>query len=80
MNYEVSFNWDNLDDLTAGLTLFNSEFKDKITEIRTCQSDSGTRGCDWLGKSLTLLACEKMLIKPICVVRKQRLAGKFYPM
>lgn len=63
VNYEVSFNWDNLDDLTAGLTLFNSEFKDKITEIRTCQSDSGTRGCDWLGEKFDFVSLRENVDK-----------------
>jgi len=48
-NYELSFSWDNLDNLNAGLTIFNSEFKDKITEVRTCSGDAGTYNCDWLG-------------------------------
>ncbi len=47
-NYELSFSWDNLDNLNAGLTIFNSEFKDKITEVRTCSGDAGTYNCDWL--------------------------------
>nr|WP_174505364.1 ligand-gated channel protein [Acinetobacter sp. Marseille-Q1620] len=51
VNYEVSFIWDNNDDLNASLTLFNSEFKDKITEIRTCQSNSGEGKCPWLGSN-----------------------------
>ncbi|QER40162.1 ligand-gated channel protein [Acinetobacter suaedae] len=63
VNYEVSFNWDNLDNLTAGLTLFNSEFKDKITEIRTCQSDSGTRGCDWLGEKFDFVSLRENVDK-----------------
>lgn len=49
INYELSLQWDNLSTLSAGLTLFNSEFKDKITEIRTCQSKSGEGKCPWLG-------------------------------
>jgi outer membrane receptor for ferrienterochelin and colicins len=35
INYEVSAQWDNGHNLSAGVTVFNSEFKDKITEIRT---------------------------------------------
>ncbi|WP_109441258.1 ligand-gated channel protein [Acinetobacter haemolyticus] len=63
VNYEVSFNWDNLDNLTAGFTLFNSEFKDKITEIRTCQSDAGTRGCDWLGEKFDFVSLRENVDK-----------------
>ncbi|NNP76029.1 outer membrane siderophore receptor [Acinetobacter sp. Ac_3412] len=57
VNYEVSFNWDNLDNLTAGLTLFNSEFKDKITEVRTCQGKNvGALECDWLGEKFDFVS------------------------
>ncbi len=40
INYEVSVQWDNGHNLSAGATVFNSEFKDKITEIRDCSGDS----------------------------------------
>lgn len=63
VNYEVSFNWDNLDNLTAGLTLFNSEFKDKITEIRTCQGDAGSMGCDWLGEKFDFVSLRENVDK-----------------
>lgn len=63
MNYEMSFNWDNLDNLTAGLTLFNSEFKDKITEIRTCQGASGSMGCDWLGEKFDFVSLRENVDK-----------------
>ena len=57
VNYEVSFNWDNLDNLNAGLTLFNSEFKDKITEVRTCQGENvGALECDWLGEKFDFVS------------------------
>ncbi|ENX04705.1 ligand-gated channel protein [Acinetobacter courvalinii] len=63
VNYEMSFNWDNLDNLTAGLTLFNSEFKDKITEIRTCQGASGSMGCDWLGEKFDFVSLRENVDK-----------------
>ncbi|WDZ50400.1 ligand-gated channel protein [Acinetobacter vivianii] len=63
VNYEMSFNWDNLDNLTAGLTLFNSEFKDKITEIRTCQGASGSMGCDWLGDKFDFVSLRENVDK-----------------
>lgn len=63
VNYEMSFNWDNLNNLTAGLTLFNSEFKDKITEIRTCQGASGSMGCDWLGEKFDFVSLRENVDK-----------------
>ncbi|MDM1019520.1 ligand-gated channel protein [Acinetobacter sp. VNK23] len=63
INYEVSFNWDNLDNLNAGLTLFNSEFKDKITEIRTCQGASGSLSCDWLGEKFDFVSLRENVDK-----------------
>ncbi len=63
VNYEVSFNWDNLDDLTAGLTIFNSEFKDKITEVRTCQGDAGSNSCDWLGEKFDFVSLRENVDK-----------------
>ncbi|MEG0198281.1 MAG: ligand-gated channel protein [Acinetobacter sp.] len=63
VNYEVSFNWDSLDRLTAGLTLFNSEFKDKITEIRTCQGASGSLSCDWLGEKFDFVSLRENVDK-----------------
>ncbi|MGA6136768.1 ligand-gated channel protein [Acinetobacter dispersus] len=64
VNYEVSFNWDNLDNLTAGLTLFNSEFKDKITEVRTCQGKNvGALECDWLGEKFDFVSLRENVDK-----------------
>ncbi|USA45706.1 ligand-gated channel protein [Acinetobacter sp. C26M] len=63
VNYEVSFNWDDLDSLTAGLTLFNSEFKDKITEVRTCQGASGSLSCDWLGEKFDFVSLRENVDK-----------------
>lgn len=63
VNYEVSFNWDNLDNLTAGLTLFNSEFKDKITEIRDCDKGAGSAGCDWLGEKFDFVSLKENVDK-----------------
>lgn len=48
-NFEVSVNWDNLDNLTAGLTVFNSEFKDKITEVGICDINDNPE-CSYLGE------------------------------
>jgi outer membrane receptor for ferrienterochelin and colicins len=56
VNYEVSANWDNNRNLNAGITVFNSEFKDKITEIRTCDEGSGNAGCPWLGENFDFVS------------------------
>ncbi|WP_127472532.1 ligand-gated channel protein [Acinetobacter colistiniresistens] len=63
VNYEVSFNWDNLDNLNASLTLFNSEFKDKITEIRDCDKGAGSAGCDWLGEKFDFVSLKENVDK-----------------
>ncbi len=40
MNTEISFLWSNDDkDINAGMTLFNSDFKNKITEFGICDND-----------------------------------------
>jgi len=41
LSQELSLVWDNRDSLSASLTFFNTDFKDKITEVRTC-SDTGS--------------------------------------
>ena len=64
VNYEVSFNWDNLDHITAGLTIFNSDFKDKITEVRTCQGENvGALECDWLGEKFDFVSLRENVDK-----------------
>lgn len=63
MNYEVSFNWDDNDALNAGLTLFNSEFKDKITEVRFCQGASGSGACPWLGENFDFVSLRENVDK-----------------
>ncbi|MEB7885708.1 ligand-gated channel protein [Serratia fonticola] len=37
---EVGILWDNQQGLNAGITLYNTDFKDKITEVRRCNSSS----------------------------------------
>lgn len=56
VNYEVSINWDSLEQFTAGLTLFNSDFNDKITEVRICQGGAGEGKCDWLGETFDFVS------------------------
>ncbi|HGN0026408.1 TPA: ligand-gated channel protein [Proteus mirabilis] len=37
---EIGIIWDNRDNLTASLTIYNTDFKDKIMERRVCDIDS----------------------------------------
>ncbi|HHG8773306.1 TPA: ligand-gated channel protein [Raoultella planticola] len=38
LSEEIALLWDNNDNLNAGVTLFNTDFKNKITEVRRCES------------------------------------------
>ncbi|MBS0855790.1 ligand-gated channel protein [Tatumella sp. JGM16] len=40
LSEEIALLWDNGDTLNAGITLFNTDFKDKITEVRRCNSSA----------------------------------------
>lgn len=40
LSEEIGLLWDNNDNLNAGVTLFNTDFKDKSTEVRRCNSSS----------------------------------------
>lgn len=40
LSEEIALLWDNGNNLNAGVTLFNTDFKDKITEVRRCNSKS----------------------------------------
>ncbi|TNH44064.1 ligand-gated channel protein [Photorhabdus luminescens] len=40
-NQEIGVIWNNRDNFNVGLTIFNTEFKDKITELRRCTDPSG---------------------------------------
>lgn len=40
LSEEIGLLWDNDNSLNAGITLFNTDFKDKITEVRRCNSNS----------------------------------------
>ncbi|HGL6801847.1 TPA: ligand-gated channel protein [Citrobacter amalonaticus] len=40
LSEELGLLWDNGDNLNAGITLFNTDFKDKITEVRRCNSSA----------------------------------------
>lgn len=38
---EIGVLWDNQEGMNAGVTLFNTDFKDKITEVRRCTDTTG---------------------------------------
>ena len=38
LSEEIALLWDNADNLNASITLFNTDFKHKITEVRRCKS------------------------------------------
>lgn len=40
LSEEIALLWDNGQQLNAGLTLFNTDFKNKITEVRRCNSSA----------------------------------------
>lgn len=40
LSEEIALLWDNNDTLNAGVTIFNTDFKDKITEVRRCNSSA----------------------------------------
>ena len=52
---EIGIQWDNRVNFSSSLTLFNTDFKDKITEVRTCSDTAGngsaivTGNCQVLG-------------------------------
>lgn len=41
LSEEIALLWDNQQNLNAGITLFNTDFKDKITEVRRCEDEPG---------------------------------------
>lgn len=41
LSQEIGVLWDSLNGLSAGVTLFNTDFKDKITELRRCSDTTG---------------------------------------
>ncbi|HEM8292725.1 MULTISPECIES: ligand-gated channel protein [Providencia] len=37
---EIGVIWNNQDNITAGITIYNTDFKDKITEVRRCEKNN----------------------------------------
>ena len=62
ISQELGAIWDNHRNLSASLTLFNTEFKDKITEERTCMDTAGkgskivTGNCTINGKAYKFIS------------------------
>lgn len=42
LSQEIGIMWDSLNGFSTGLTLFNTDFNDKITELRRCTDSTGT--------------------------------------
>ncbi len=42
---ELGLVWDNRENLNIGLTFFNTDFKDKISEVRTCTDPNDAPNC-----------------------------------
>lgn len=41
LSQEIGVLWDSLNGVSAGVTLFNTDFEDKITELRRCTDSTG---------------------------------------
>ncbi|WFQ80125.1 ligand-gated channel protein [Xenorhabdus sp. SF857] len=53
---EISIIWNNQDNFNIGVTVFNTAFKDKITEIRDCEKDCnlGSDHYDFINKRINV--------------------------
>lgn len=77
LNHELGVIWDNQQGTQAGLTVFYTDFKDKITEDRICDIDNGDAVCtydghdyDFISKrynvdKVTMQGIEAMLTLPL---------------
>lgn len=45
LSQEIGIIWDNHENLNLGLTFFNTQFKDKISEVRRCSDPNGLPTC-----------------------------------
>lgn len=45
ISQEIGFIWDNRDNVNLGITAFNTQFKDKISEVRRCSDANGLPTC-----------------------------------
>lgn len=51
VSQELGFVWDNRENLNVGLMLFNTDFKDKISEVIVCDGPNGQYNCPHGGSS-----------------------------
>ncbi|MDX7999602.1 ligand-gated channel protein [Xenorhabdus sp. Reich] len=56
VNEEISIIWNNQDNFNIGLTVFNTDFKDKITEVKDCETDCklGSKTYDFINKRINV--------------------------
>lgn len=45
ISQEIGFIWDNRENVNIGVTAFNTQFKDKISEVRRCTDPDGLPTC-----------------------------------
>ncbi|MCC4275668.1 MAG: ligand-gated channel protein [Marinomonas sp.] len=56
INHEVGIAWTNHQGTKAELTAFYTEFKDKITESRDCDTSAGDASCTYDGESYSFIS------------------------
>ncbi|MBC8954164.1 ligand-gated channel protein [Xenorhabdus sp. PB62.4] len=56
VNEEISIIWNNQENFNIGVTVFNTDFKDKITEIKDCEKDCnlGGENYDFINKRINV--------------------------
>ncbi len=71
---ELGVIWDNHANLSSSFTLFNTDFKDKITEVRTC-SDTAGRGQQIITGNCTIQGTAYKFISDRINVDKANMRG-----
>lgn len=71
---EIGIQWDNRANFSSSLTLFNTDFKDKITEVRTC-SDTASNGSAIVTGNCTVLGTPYKFISDRMNVDKANMRG-----
>ncbi|MHB0775847.1 ligand-gated channel protein [Halomonas sp. WWR20] len=56
LNHELGVLWDNRRGIQAGVTLFYTEFDDKITEERVCSTATGDASCTFNGTDYSFIS------------------------
>lgn len=77
LSQEIGFIWDNLEGFSTGLTLFNTDFKDKITETRRCTDSTGNASgrCQIGGTSYKFISDRSTLTRRRCAASKRPWTG-----